>query len=84
MSLAIPTAQEYRATLERLAAEHARRRMAEQELARMKDAARKRSDAKPRDWSWAMYDAAELMRSIPADPPEVVSGRRARLSEAVS
>ncbi len=83
MSLAIPTTQEYRATLDRLAGEHARRVMAEREAARLRDVIAKRSDAKPRDWSDAMYDAAQILQGLPVES-EVVTGQRRNVLRGVA
>jgi hypothetical protein len=79
MSLTIPTAAQYKATLEQLRGEHARRVMAELELARLCD-----KHARTRDkvtWTHAMRDAALILHRIPADPPEVVAARRHHLED---
>lgn len=84
MSLAVPTPQEYRTALDRLQGEHARRVLAEQEAARLRDVLAKRSDAMPRGWSLEMYRAASLLQAMDAEPENVTRLRRGRLLEAAS
>lgn len=73
MSLTVPTPQEYRAALDRLAAEHARRVMVERELGRL---TRDKSVDTPVDLGTTSGLAKVILMTLPEEDPVEQAKRR--------